>query len=97
MPNLVGLLKELTTERTESTEKNPLKISVRSVISVVSFFLAHPFSHSLQKALGQDNIKLDTVIIHGTLCDPVAFLLFGVKVTDAAYGRTIDRCHSDAR
>jgi hypothetical protein len=43
--NLVGLPKDLTTERTEITEKNLLKFSVGSVISVVRGFLSPSFSH----------------------------------------------------
>jgi hypothetical protein len=41
--NLVGLPKDLTTEYTEITEKNPLKVSVDSVISVVRGFLSPSF------------------------------------------------------
>ena len=41
--NLVGLPKDLTTERTEITEKKLLNISVDSVISVVRGFLSPSF------------------------------------------------------
>jgi len=43
--NLVSLPREFTTEHTENT-KILLFFSVDSVISVVSRFLAHPFTHS---------------------------------------------------
>jgi len=42
MANFVGFPKDLTTEYTEITEKKLIKISVRSVISVVKGFLS-PF------------------------------------------------------